>query len=47
MSGGYQLLGLVLTVLCHIIVTYYVNEQKYSFHTFVVISFVYAVFLSA
>lgn len=44
MSGGYQLLGLVLTVLCHIIVTYYVNEQKYSFHTFVVISFVYAVF---
>lgn len=43
MSGVYQLPGLVLTVLCHIMVAWYVNEQKYSKKIFVMISCLYAV----
>lgn len=43
MSGVYQLAGLVLTALCHIIVAYHVNEQKYSKKIFVIISCFYAV----
>lgn len=43
MSGVYQLPGLLLTVLCHAIVAYYVNEQRYSKKIFVLCSCVYAV----
>ena len=43
MSDVYQLPGLILTVLCHIVVAWYVNEQKYSPKVFAVISFFYAI----
>lgn len=43
MSGVYQLPGLILTVLCHAIAAYYVNEQRYSKMVFVLCSCVYAV----
>ena len=43
MSDVYQLLGLVLTALCHIIVAYYINEQKYSKKIFAMISCFFAV----
>ena len=43
MSGVYQLPGLFLTVLCHTIVVYYVNEQRYSKRIFALISSLHAV----
>lgn len=43
MSGVYQLPGLILTVLCHTIVVYYVNEQRYSKKIFGLISCIHAV----
>lgn len=43
MSGVYQLPGLALTVLCHIIVVWYVNEQKYSKKKFAMISCLFSV----
>lgn len=43
MSGVYQLPGLVLTVLCHIMVVWHVNEQKYTKKIFAMISCLYAV----
>lgn len=43
MSGVYQLPGLLLTVLCHTIVAYYVNEQRYSKKIFALISCLHAV----
>lgn len=43
MSGVYQLPGLVLTVLCHTMAAYDVNEQRYSKKIFVLISCFHAV----
>lgn len=43
MSGLYQIPGLILTVLCHIMVAYYMNEQKYSKKMFTFFSGIYAV----
>lgn len=43
MSGVYQLLGLCLTVSCHIIVAYYISEQRRSQKIFLFYSLIYAV----
>lgn len=43
MSGVYQIPGLILTVLCHTMVAYYINEQRYSKKIFVMISCFHAV----
>ncbi len=41
MSGYYQLPGLLLTALCHVIVIYYVAEHRYSKKKFVLYSCIY------
>lgn len=43
MSGVYQIPGLFLTALCHVIVAYYVNEQRYSKKIFALCSSIFAV----
>ncbi|MDE6319603.1 MAG: hypothetical protein K2M22_07845, partial [Lachnospiraceae bacterium] len=43
MSGLYQLPGLFLTALCHVIVIYYMAEHRYSKKKFVLYSCIYAV----
>ena len=47
MSGVYQLPGLILTVLCHTIVGYYLNEQRYSKKIFVLCSCLHAVIFAS
>lgn len=47
MSGIYQLPGLILTVLCHTIVGYYLNEQRYSKKIFVLCSCLHAVIFAS
>ena len=47
MSGIYQLPGLILTVLCHTIVGYYLNEQRYSKKIFVLCSCFHAVIFAS
>lgn len=43
MSGIYQIPGLILTVMCHIMAAYYINEQKYSKKIFACCSGIYAI----
>ena len=43
MSGLYQIPGLFLTVLCHVIVIYYMAEPRYSRKRFALYSCIYAV----
>ena len=43
MSGLYQLPGLFLTVLCHVIVIYHMAEHRYSGKKFVLYSCIFAV----
>ena len=43
MSGLYQLPGLFLTVLCHVIVIYHMAEHRYSGKKFVLYNCIFAV----
>lgn len=42
MNGLYQIPGLFLTSLCHVIVVYYISEHRYSGKKFVLFSCIYA-----
>ncbi len=43
MSGLYQIPGLLLTALCHVIVVYHMSDHKYSKRKFILYGFLYAV----
>ncbi len=42
MNGLYQIPGLFLTALCHVIVVYYISEHRYSKKKFMLYSLIYA-----